>query len=144
MHGWTVSFLWIRLNYIYLGEIFARLLTEWDEELDHQILLYIDGFSGHEKGLKKIVLNNISIKFLPPGTTAASQPMDAGIIENLKVGYRRLLLRSRIDHIDSGDLGWRPSLLDAVDYLKQAWDFVKQETIANCFKHAGFIFDEVS
>ena len=39
---------------------------------------------------------NGPIFFLPPNTTLVSQPMDAGIIKNLKVHYRNLLLLKKI------------------------------------------------
>ena len=34
------------------------------------------------------------------------------------------------------------TLLDAVNLLSEAWDSVKVETVANCFKHAGFTIED--
>ena len=68
--------------------------------------------------------------------------MDQGIIQNLKVHYRKLLLRQRILAIDSGT-EFSFNLLDAVHLLRQAWDNVTASTISNCFRHANFVFNEI-
>jgi len=68
--------------------------------------------------------------------------MDQGIIKNLKVHYRRFLLRRRINAIDN-KVDFEFNLLNALNLLKRAWKEVKQETLANCFRKAGF-FIEVS
>ena len=31
------------------------------------------------------------------------------------------------------------SVFDALHYIKSAWDMVTKATIANCFRHAGFV-----
>ena len=44
--------------------------------------------------------SNLTIKFLPKSTTSMTQPLDAGIIANWKVKYKKKLLRivcSRVD-----------------------------------------------
>ena len=70
--------------------------------------------------------------------------MDQGIIQNLKVHYRKYLLREHIRMIDAGK-SFCPTLLEALRILKRAWDDVKPETIRNCFKEAGFVqYDSVS
>lgn len=66
--------------------------------------------------------------------------MDQGVIQNLKVHYRKRLLRRRIAAIDS-DTEFKFNLLDAVFILDKAWDDVKAVTISNCFRKAGFTFD---
>jgi hypothetical protein len=64
--------------------------------------------------------------------------MDQGIIKNLKVHYRRYLLRRRINAIDN-KVDFEFNLLNALYLLKRAWNEVKQETLANCFRKAGFV-----
>jgi hypothetical protein len=66
--------------------------------------------------------------------------MDQGIIQNLKVHYRKRLLRRRISGIDSGT-EFSFNLLDAVFLLQRAWNEVTETTIANCFRKAGFVFE---
>ena len=63
--------------------------------------------------------------------------MDQGIIQNLKVHYRKRLLRRRIASIDSG-IDFKFNLLDAVFILDKAWSDVTATTIGNCFRKAGF------
>jgi len=68
--------------------------------------------------------------------------MDQGIIENLKVHYRRFLLRRRLASIDN-KTEFQFNLLDALHLLDRSWNAVKPETLSNCFRKAGF-FIEVS
>lgn len=67
--------------------------------------------------------------------------MDQGIIQNLKVHYRKRLLRRRIYAIDSGT-EFKFNLLDAVFILDKSWQGVTATTISNCFRKAGFTFGE--
>jgi hypothetical protein len=41
----------------------------------------------HVKGLK-----SVKLVFLPPNTTSVTQPMDQGVIRNLKLHYRKLVV----------------------------------------------------
>jgi len=121
--------------------LFEKWLKKWDKRLKidgRKILLFLDNCSAHPK----IKLDNIELKFLPPNTTAASQPMDQGIIQNLKFHYRKRLLRRRIAAIDSGR-EFTLNLLDAVFLLRQAWNEVTEATLSNCFRKAGFVFNEL-
>lgn len=68
--------------------------------------------------------------------------MDQGIISNLKVHYRRLLLKERIGKLDEGK-EFESTLLQALRMLKKGWASVKPETIKNCFRHAGFAKNQV-
>lgn len=63
--------------------------------------------------------------------------MDQGIIQNLKVLYRRHVLRRRIAAIDA-KTDFEFNLLNSLNLLKRAWDEVKLETLKNCFQKAGF------
>ena len=46
-------------------------------------------------------LRNTKLMFLPPNTTAFTQPMDAGVIRNFKYHYKLDLVRRRIAAIDN-------------------------------------------
>ena len=62
---------------------------------------------------------------------------DQGIIQNLKVHYRRHVLRRRIAAIDA-KTDFKFNLFDSLNLLKRAWNEVKPETLKNCFRKAGF------
>ena len=55
---------------------------------NRKVLLILDNVSCHPS----IELSNVDLLFLPPNTTAATQPLDAGIIKYLKLKYRQALL----------------------------------------------------
>jgi len=70
--------------------------------------------------------------------------MDQGVINNLKVHYRKLLLKKLLASLDDrianrGDNAFPFTLLDALHCLSRAWSFVKPETVFGCFHHAGFV-----
>ena len=77
------------------------------------------------------------MKFLPPNTTSKLQPCDQGIIQSLKVHYRHQLVKKLLFSIEAGK-ELKVSVLDAMQWLKVAWDNVTIETIQNCFQHCSF------
>ena len=82
-------------------------------------------------------LKAIKLVFLPPNTTSTLQPCDQGIIQNMKVHYRKFLLIKMITAVEAKE-EFSPNLLDSVYTLRLAWDNVRPETIKNCFEHCGF------
>ena len=70
----------------------AIIFEKWLEQLDlkfekqkRKILLFIDNCSAHSVPQ----LRNIKVIFFPANTTSVLQPMDQGVIKNLKHFYRR-------------------------------------------------------
>ena len=102
------------------------------------MLLCLDNFSGHPSEHQ---LDNIQLVFFPPNTTALSQPMDQGIIENLKRHYKKLLLRRRLEVLDEMK-EFKFTLLDALHFVRRAWDLVSISTIKNSFAKANFLEDD--
>ena len=127
------------------GDIFRQWLKDFNRDMGRQkrkILLLIDNCSAHPQDAADH-LPNIQMEFLPPNTTSVIQPCDQGIIRNLKGLYRREVVRKIIADIDdttltANEMARKLSLLDAVHLLSQAWTSVKQQTIANCYRAAGF------
>ncbi|KAH9361885.1 hypothetical protein HPB48_003706 [Haemaphysalis longicornis] len=64
--------------------------------------------------------------------------MDQCVIENLKLHYRSRLLNRVLLCVDS-DTSYVVDVLSAVSILSDAWKVVTQDTIRNCFQHAGFV-----
>ncbi|XP_046560365.1 tigger transposable element-derived protein 4-like [Haliotis rubra] len=79
-------------------------------------------------------LKAIRLVFLPPNTTSKTKPMDQGVINNLKVHYRKQLMIKAIDKKESVSI----TVIDAMQHLRQAWDCVQPQTINKCYLHAGF------
>jgi len=70
------------------------IFEDWVRKLDRRfriekrrIALVLDNCPMHLHNISG--LTNITLLFLPPNTTSRAQPMDAGIIRNLKVHYRK-------------------------------------------------------
>ncbi|GFR65304.1 tigger transposable element-derived protein [Elysia marginata] len=127
----------------------STLFEEWLKKLDRQmvtqkrkIAMVVDNCPAHPKveGLKAIELI-----FLPPNTTSILQPCDQGIIKSFKQIYRKLMVRSYLLHVEEQIKGRRKdevytvNVLDALYRIMEAWSNVKQQCIANCFRHAGFV-----
>ena len=76
------------------------LFKEWVLELGQKfssegrgVALVIDSFPAylHIENLK-----SVKLFFLPPNTTSRTQPMDLGVIESLKVKYRKYMVQKII------------------------------------------------
>ena len=104
-------------------KLFKDVLREWNRRLGQQgrrVLLCLDNFSGHPPELQ---LDNIQLLFFPPNTTSNSQPMDQGIIKNLKHHYKKILLRRQLEAMDMGK-EFEFTLLDALHVVWCAWEQV--------------------
>lgn len=117
------------------------LFEEWLLNVDHHfrkkrrtILLFIDNCSAHNRVPN---LKNIKVIFLPSNMTSVVQPMDMGIIKNLKTFYRQKLVVHILAAIEAKK-ELKVDLLLASRILKESWNKVQPETIQQCFKKAGF------
>ena len=122
------------------GDLFEDIVKKWNRQFSKEkrnILLIIDNCPAHPRHLS---FSNITIKFLPPNTTSKLQPCDQGIIQCLKVHYRYQLVQKKLLAIDAGQ-ELKVSVLDAIQWLKIAWDEVTSTTSQNCFHHVGFKTD---
>lgn len=125
------------------SSIFEKWLQKLDKSFfrrNKKIAMVIDNCPAHPhvKNLKCIEL-----VFLPPNTTSLTQPMDQGIIRNLKVNYRKRIILNQLDAMDK-QTDMNITILDAMNTLKHAWVSVSSETIVNCYKHAKFYPDTLT
>ena len=83
----------------------------------------------------------MKLVFLPPCTTSHLQPLDAGIIQAVKMVYIKKLLRHLVLSMDdancASDLAKFVNVLDAIVWLRHAWDCSREETIVKCFSKCG-------
>ena len=123
----------------------SDIFKQWVEKINNKmitqrrsILLFVDNCSAHPD----IVTSNVKLIFLPPNCTSRLQPCDAGIIQNVKMHYRKMLLRHVLFCMDEAtcatDLSKKVNILDAILWLKSAWDDVQPMTIQKCFAKCGF------
>lgn len=75
----------------------ASMLNEWllyvyakvGKPANRKILLVMDNCSAHGTNETLPILSNVEVLFCPPNTTSGLQSLDAGIIEKMKVKYRK-------------------------------------------------------
>ena len=122
----------------------STLFTDWLHDFDsiiqrqkRKILLLMDNAPVHPPDIK---LKNIVIKFFPSNTTALIQPLDQGVIRTFKAHYRRLLVQHIIASTGSANSvdDIVITALDAICWIDLAWKNIKETTIQNTFKQAGF------
>lgn len=95
----------------------------------------MDNFAGHKISYEP---TNIQIEYFEPNLTSFVQPLDAGIIRNLKAIYRRMFCERALDLDDADEPDvFKINLLEAMLQTKEAWASVKAESIANCWRHTG-------
>ena len=115
---------------------FSKWLKDFDRRTrlrGRKVALVLDNAPSHVH----ISTTHVELYFLPPNTTALSQPMDQGIIKCMKDRYRKQISRRMLDALDAN----RPfsiTLLDSLLMIRRAWDAVSPETIAHCFRHCHF------
>ena len=105
----------------------SDLFENWVRKLDNRmrlknrkIALIIDNCPAHP------VINNlqnVELVFLPPNTTSVTQPMDGGIIKNMKLHYRRIVSSRRLAAAEND----------------VPWNHVSAECIANVHRKVGFV-----
>ncbi|XP_044177739.1 tigger transposable element-derived protein 6-like [Acropora millepora] len=133
------------MNSELMGVILSKLNRRMKRENRH-ILLFLDNAPCHPHSHADM-FSNVKLAFLPKNSTSRSQPLDAGIIKAWKVKTKRKLLRYICSQVDSNnkasEIVKSVHLLQAIQWGKQAWDEVDQETVQKCFKKVGLSPDEV-
>src|SRR6266478_2830516 len=85
--------------------------------------------------LKAGTLKHTRVKFLPANATSIYQPLDQGIIKNLKAYYQCHWLQFMVDHtLNNKDPLKQCNVLWAIRWSMAAWHKVEPQTIDNCFR----------
>jgi hypothetical protein len=120
------------------SEILKKWLMSWDMELQwksRKILLILDKCEAHPH---LDSLKNIQREFLFPNTTSLIQPINTGIIKNLKTLYHTKLVNYILEAIQENLLTSSPSakkvsiridLLQTVQFIANSWQIVNTKTI---------------
>ena len=128
-----------------MKDVLARL-NEKLKRRKRNILLLMDNAPCHPASIADS-FSNISIKFLPKNTTSKTQPLDAGIIANWKVKYKKKLLRyvcSKVDGVkNASKIVKSINVSMAIEWGKRAWSEVSQDTIVKCFEKTRLYPQEV-
>ncbi|XP_069170915.1 jerky protein homolog-like [Procambarus clarkii] len=99
-----------------------------------KVVLLLDNSSTHPRG-DELINGNIIGTFLPPNTTSVIQPMDQGIIKNLKHHYKRMFARRLNNQLGTlKDFYKVFTIKSAIWTIASAWDEVKQTTLRNGWK----------
>ena len=121
---------------------FNKIVKRFDRDrrlAGRKVILIVDNASSHLT-TDQLNLTNVTVYFLRPNTTTKLQPLDAGIIANVKCHYRHLLCKWIVDRIDAGHCGpHKVTVLQAMQWIIQAWKLVKPSTIRNCWRHTGIL-----
>ena len=120
----------------------AKFFEEWIKEFNQQfwcenwhVALTLDNFAGHKIAYEP---TNIELIFFEPNLTPYVQPLDAGIIHCFKAHYWKAFCAHAVDMDEAGEEDvYKINLLEVMLMVRQAWDAVGAETIANCWKHTG-------
>ncbi len=105
--------------------------------LSEKAVLLLDNAPTHPSSeVLKTPDGNIACQFLPPNTTSVLQPMDQGVLENLKRRYKRALLEKLLLAMDNGtpqqfvkDL----NIKDCIYMSAKAWNEIRSESLARSF-----------
>ncbi len=145
---------------------FVEWLRSFDSRMvrlgKERVILLLDNFAGHKasKNIDLPELRRTTLVYLPANTTSKLQPLDAGIINNFKVNYRREFNRCVLRRMEEMDTARVRSAMDraiginrvtslnedpkkavsinvaeAIDLLVNAWNEVRAESIHNCYRH---------
>ncbi|CAG7711672.1 unnamed protein product [Allacma fusca] len=124
-------------------QIFVEELRKWDGELrdsNRNVLLVVDNSPCHTV---TETFSNIKLVFLPPIVASILQPLDRGVVEQVKGQYRRLLLDRVISKMqllpsqEEKSLEGAVNILEAMVMLNAAWTSIPRNAICECFKNAN-------
>ncbi len=140
---------WKWFNEVFIPEVKKRT--------GRRVLLLLDNAPGHFEAFER---DNVRIVFFPPNCTSWKQPWDMGIIAALKKRFKYLYLKDVLDFYELDEeaklrkkmqgqrlrrgaarvaYGNPAHLLDAANYVKEAWQSVSPNSIKNAFIKANIM-----
>ncbi|CAI7931947.1 unnamed protein product [Closterium sp. NIES-54] len=144
--GWMTSEIFMA----FIESLNAKFFAE-----ERQVVLLVDNASSHRVdtesavrrdilGFRTVKLSNIRVVYLPPNTTAFTQPLDQGVISAVKARFRQRVIADWLRRWD--DRGspaslqnLKPTVSETVIYLYKVWEEVKAEMIQRCWFHSSIL-----
>ena len=120
--------------------IFLEYLNKLDKRFEtekRKCIVFIDNCRAHPPQDNLKHMKALKVVFFPPNITSVCQPMDMGIIANLKGFYKTYLSREK-NLVLNNNMKFTCTVLDAMCRLSKSWKDVKESTIVNCFTKANF------
>jgi len=123
----------------------TMLMAEWLRSFystidsNRTVLLLMDNFSAHIAGVELAPPpSNIRIQWLPANSTSLYQPLDQGIINNLKHNYKKYWIDFMIEQYEQQRDPQRAiNLSFTVRWITRAWFLkVSNDTVYRCFRKA--------
>jgi predicted DNA-binding protein YlxM (UPF0122 family) len=71
-------------------EDWLKTVNKTMKRQNRNILMFVDNAPSHPQ----LNLSNVTVKFFPPNTTSKTQPMDQGIIQTVKLKFRKRQVRA--------------------------------------------------
>ena len=118
--------------------IFEDVLTIFDTQVNNKILIICDNFSGH-KNINLNNLINIELLFLPKNSTGILQPLDLGIINLIKLSYKKKLTNKYLFDFKTDNMEKEIDLNWGLINLVNSWKSIDSNHIINCFKKSKLI-----
>ena len=122
------------------SEVMGAVLARFNRKLileDRKDILFLDNATCHPESMIGQFLQ-IKIVFLSKNSTSRLQPLDAVIIQNLKIKYRKRLVKYVLARIQEDasttQIVKDVDILVAIRWIQEAWKEVSNLTIKDCFE----------
>ena len=122
------------------SDIMSNILAYSNRQLKSKcrnVLLFLDNAPYHPFDL---CFSSIKVIFLPKSATSWLQLLDAGIMQNFKVKYRKLLFKFVIFRVDkqttAAEIAKEVDILKTIRWIPEPWVSVRK-----CFQNCGFTDD---
>jgi DDE superfamily endonuclease/Fission yeast centromere protein N-terminal domain/Tc5 transposase DNA-binding domain len=131
----------------------TMIMCEWLQEfyqhigITRQVLLTMDNFSAHYSAIELCPPpSNIRVCWLPANSTSRYQPLNQGIIQNLKACYRQHWLQFTLQSLKEGNsLNSGMNIRLAVRWIIRSWhNQVSNTTIYNCFRKSTLVSNPIT
>ena len=130
------------------GHIFCTWMKVFDNRIHNsgrKILSFMDNASVH-KASDELSLKAVQLVYFPRNTTSCTQPLDAGVIQSLKLLYRKQVHEHLLTHMVNIDSNNKPNgdpykiitIALAIVWASRAWNQLNARTISKCFAKCGF------